>query len=351
MSADAFSRLQRRLGRPQRSARRSALLVGVAVVLAAALVVGIVAVWRDPSSRRVPSAPAPVGTPRRIAAVTSDFHLVVLDSRTGRTYSSTSRAGASGRSAACPSSPRHPMGRRSTSPASIRPALPAVRRRVRRRSSACRSTASRTDVVARGRNVAVSTTGQLATARDHDLCASGPGALDLGAPTSRRLPASPFGGGEVALSDLRWTPDGRTLTFNRAGARRKSSRCTSAAPGRTRCAQAAKARRRGDLHLRPVRRRVSRLLRIVAVRLPRDHPGPPGEPGRRETTSMLWSCTRTARSHAPCSVGGRRSRRCTATHAATSSSPRRRSGCGSVPQTCSTAGARATVRRRSSATA
>jgi hypothetical protein len=61
------------------------LLVGLAVVLLVALVAGVVAVVRDPSSGRVPAGPLPVGTPRRILAVTDHNQPVVLDARTGRT--------------------------------------------------------------------------------------------------------------------------------------------------------------------------------------------------------------------------------------------------------------------------
>ena len=58
VSADAFDRLQQRLGVRHRSAERSWLLAGVAVVLVVALVGGAVALIRGPSPRRTSAGPA-----------------------------------------------------------------------------------------------------------------------------------------------------------------------------------------------------------------------------------------------------------------------------------------------------
>lgn len=80
-SADAFDRIGSRLSQPARS--RSTFLVGIAVVLVAVLVAGVLALVRDPA-RRVPVGPRPEGMPRRILGVTDQRQPVVLDARTGR---------------------------------------------------------------------------------------------------------------------------------------------------------------------------------------------------------------------------------------------------------------------------
>ena len=222
--ADAFERLQQRLASPTHRPLRG-MVVGVAVVLAAAAVVFVLVAIRHPKSHRAPAAPAPKGMPQRIVAVTSDFHLVVLDGRTGALLRRLP-APEIGTFRGLPELAASPDGS-TIYVTGIDPARPAGCETAGQETVFSVPTdGTRTDVVARGRTVAVSSDGQVATSRDHEQCASGPGALDLGPPTSRSLPATPFDGGDVVLSDLRWTPDGRTLTFNRPvkGLRRSRTR-------------------------------------------------------------------------------------------------------------------------------
>lgn len=80
-SAGAYARLEARLDRGPRL--RSTVVVGIAVVLVAVLVAGVVALVRDPA-RREPVGPRPDGMPRRILGITDHRQPVVLDSRTGR---------------------------------------------------------------------------------------------------------------------------------------------------------------------------------------------------------------------------------------------------------------------------
>ncbi len=81
VAANASGRLDARLARPPRA--RSPILVGVAIVVVAVLVAGVVALVRDPE-RRKPVGPAPAGMPKRILGITDQRQPVVLDARTGR---------------------------------------------------------------------------------------------------------------------------------------------------------------------------------------------------------------------------------------------------------------------------
>ncbi len=180
----------------------------MAVVLVAVLVVGIVAVWRHPSSRRVPFAPAPVGTPRRIVAVTKHHRLVVLDSRTGRTIRNL--ATDVGTFRGDPEVAASPDGSTVYFTA-VDPARPTGCRTAGQESVfSVPVDGGRADVAARGRTVAVSSSGRIATSREHAVCTTGVGVLDVGPPVPRQLRAA---GAELMLADTRWT-DGGALTFN-----------------------------------------------------------------------------------------------------------------------------------------
>lgn len=217
-SADAFDRLERRLATPTRSDPRSRVLVGIAVVLAAALVGAVLLAIREPASRHEPAGPLPAGMPRRIAAVTTDGRLVLLDSRDGRILRTLAHDVAVFRGT--PELAASPDGSSVyfTSVDRTTHTPPGCETAGQETVYSVTVDGSRNDVIARGRTVAVSLQGRVASSQDHQLCATGPGSLRISRQGAPRWVGPGPGDPELVLFDLRWTDDGGTLTFNSAGA-------------------------------------------------------------------------------------------------------------------------------------